>query len=343
MNPSIAQNSDNSNSAANSAANSVAAVAKELTKQLQDSPPRITKMGNTPIPKQNALVDSLEMLQRVLFPGYRDADATPDTDVSEFISSLLEKLSKNLCSQIAQAFILNKCFKTNKWERDCGDVQFDELTNLNPCSETLEHAEATTAKFLASLPEIRRTLDKDVQAALDGDPACTNMFEVILCYPGFHAITTFRLAHRLHQLGVPLLPRMMTEWVHSRTGIDIHPGAQIGEHFFIDHGTGVVIGETCEIGRHVKLYQGVTLGALSFSHDEHGKLIREAKRHPTIEDHVVIYANATILGGDTVIGRDSVVGSSVWLTKSVEPNTTVMMEKPKLRMRNPRSDEESGN
>ena len=156
---------------------------------------------------------------------------------------------------------------------------------------------------------------------------------MIFCYPGLEAVTVYRLAHALHQLEVPLIPRMMTEWAHSKTGIDIHPGAKIGQHFFIDHGTGVVIGETCEIGNHVKLYQGVTLGALSFATDGDGNLVRGHKRHPTIEDRVVIYANATVLGGATVIGHDSVIGSSVWLTRSVEPHTTVVLEKPKLKIR----------
>ena len=187
--------------------------------------------------------------------------------------------------------------------------------------------------FLERIPDLRRLLATDVQAAYDGDPACQSLDEVIFCYPGLDAVTVYRLAHELHLLGVPLIPRMMTEWAHKQTGIDIHPGAQIGHHFFIDHGTGVVIGETCEIGEHVKIYQGVTLGALSFPTDTNGNLIRGKKRHPTIEDRVVIYASATILGGNTVIGHDSVIGSSVWLTGSVEPYTTVTMEKPRLRIR----------
>jgi serine O-acetyltransferase len=155
---------------------------------------------------------------------------------------------------------------------------------------------------------------------------------VIFCYPGLEAITVYRMAHLLHSLKVPLIPRMMTEWAHARTGIDIHPGATIGKYFFIDHGTGVVVGETTEIGDWVKLYQGVTLGALSFATDAEGNLVRGTKRHPTIEDHVVIYANATVLGGRTRIGHHSIVGSSVWLTYSVPPNTTVIMEKPRLQL-----------
>jgi serine O-acetyltransferase len=192
--------------------------------------------------------------------------------------------------------------------------------------------QAKTLAFLEQLPTLRKVLALDVQAAYAGDPACKSLDEVIFCYPGLEAITVYRLAHLLHQLQVPLIPRMMTEWAHSRTGIDIHPGATIGKYFFIDHGTGVVIGETCVIGDWVKLYQGVTLGALSFATDPDGNLIRGTRRHPTIEDRVVIYANATILGGQTVLGHDSVIGSSVWLTKSVEPHTTVTMEKPRLRM-----------
>jgi serine O-acetyltransferase len=183
------------------------------------------------------------------------------------------------------------------------------------------------------LPELREVLATDVEAAYDGDPACKSPAEVIFSYPGLEAITVYRLAHLLHELSIPFIPRMMTEWAHSRTGIDIHPGATIGKYFFIDHGTGVVLGETCNIGERVKLYQGVTLGALSFPTDEDGQLVRGLKRHPTIEDRVVIYANATVLGGRTVVGHDSVIGSSVWLTSSVAPHTTVVLEKPRLRMR----------
>jgi serine O-acetyltransferase len=193
--------------------------------------------------------------------------------------------------------------------------------------------QARAVAFLEQIPLLRHVLALDVQAAYDGDPACKSLDEVIFCYPGFEAVTVYRLAHVLHRLDVPLIPRMMTEWAHGKTGIDIHPGAEIGRHFFIDHGTGVVIGETSLIGEHVKLYQGVTLGALSFPTDEKGKLVRGTKRHPTIEDRVVIYANATILGGETVIGHDSVIGSSTWITHSVAPNTTVSLEAPKLRLR----------
>ncbi len=189
-------------------------------------------------------------------------------------------------------------------------------------------------RFLEAIPDLRRILAEDVQAAFEGDPAAKSPDEIVFCYPGVGAVTVYRLAHELHRLGVPLIPRMMTEYAHGKTGIDIHPGATIGRRFFIDHGTGVVIGETTQIGDNVKLYQGVTLGALSFPRDEKtGEIVRDAKRHPTIEDGVVIYANATILGGDTVIGHHSVIGSSAWLTRSIAPFTTVTIENPRLRYR----------
>ncbi|PIR53077.1 serine acetyltransferase [Candidatus Peregrinibacteria bacterium CG10_big_fil_rev_8_21_14_0_10_49_10] len=197
-----------------------------------------------------------------------------------------------------------------------------------------QKAEEITNAFLASLPQIQDMARRDVEAALKGDPAAKSPTEVIAYYPGFFAILVNRIAHTLHSMGVPFIPRGMTEFAHSRTGIDIHPGATIGKGFFIDHGTGVVIGETTEIGEDVILYQGVTLGALSFRHDENGKVIREAKRrHPKLEDRVTIYANATVLGGDTIIGHDSIVGSSVWLTESIEPYSKVGMKPPEVRMK----------
>ena len=189
--------------------------------------------------------------------------------------------------------------------------------------ESISQAETITRAFMESLPDIAAVLDKDITAAYDGDPAARSREEVMLAYPAFETITIFRLAHRLFELGMPLLPRMMTEYAHSRTGIDIHPGATIGEYFFIDHGTGVVIGETCRIGRHVKLYQGVTLGARSFDLDEQGHPVKGGKRHPDVEDRVVIYAGATILGGDVVIGKGSIIGGSVWLTSSVPPYSII--------------------
>lgn len=190
-------------------------------------------------------------------------------------------------------------------------------------------AKATVAEFMASLPEVKRLVSTDVQAAYEGDPAATSPMEVVMAYPGLYAVTVHRLAHVLYELKVPIIPRIMSELAHSKTGIDIHPGAKIGERFFIDHGTGVVIGETCVIGRNVKLYQGVTLGAKSFDKDPvTGALVKGIKRHPNVEDDVVIYAGATILGGDTTIGRGSEIGGSVWLISSVPPNSRVYNRPP---------------
>lgn len=183
--------------------------------------------------------------------------------------------------------------------------------------------EAITAEYISGLSGITDSLETDIQAAYEGDPAAASEAEIMLAYPAFEAISIYRLAHALYRMGIPFVPRMMTEYAHSKTGIDIHPGAEIGNYFFIDHGTGVVIGETCTIGEHVKLYQGVTLGAKSFELDENGNPVKGVKRHPDIRDHVIIYANATILGGRTVIGEHCIIGGSVWLTHSVEPGQTV--------------------
>ena len=189
-------------------------------------------------------------------------------------------------------------------------------------------AKAIVDDFVAALPEVRRLVDTDVEAAYDGDPAATSRMEVVMAYPGLYAVTIHRLAHVLYKLKVPIIPRVMSELAHSKTGIDIHPGATIGERFFIDHGTGVVIGETTVIGRNVRLYQGVTLGGLSFDKDANGALVKGLKRHPNIEDNVVIYANATILGGDTTIGHDSEIGGNVWIKESVPPNSRVYNKPP---------------
>lgn len=203
----------------------------------------------------------------------------------------------------------------------CSDVLANPRTNhkaLKACDIS-----CITDSFIESLPEIASTLHTDIVAAYEGDPAAKSTEEVLLAYPSFEAISIFRLAHKLQILGVPMLPRMMTEIAHGRTGIDIHPGATIGDYFFIDHGTGVVIGETTVIGHHVKLYQGVTLGAKSFPADQDGNPIKGIQRHPRIGNHVIIYAGATILGGDTVIGDNCVIGGNVWLTHSVEPGSII--------------------
>jgi serine O-acetyltransferase len=190
------------------------------------------------------------------------------------------------------------------------------LDKTKPCTNC--NHEAVSAQFFQQLPEIYRVLNTDIDAIQQGDPAARTEFEIIRAYPGFYALSFYRIAHALYQLNIPILPRILTEYAHSKTGIDIHPAARIGEHFMIDHGTGIVIGETSVIGEHVKMYQGVTLGALSVH-----KSMATQKRHPTIEDHVIIYSGATILGGDTVIGEGSVIGGNVWLTKSIAPGSRV--------------------
>jgi len=285
----------------------------------------INHLGHCPLPNYETVVAATEDLKEILYPGYRRRDRLHLGNVTYHVGDLIDQLHDRLTTQIARAL--------------CHDAGDDVRCNPQQRHDYEALGQARTLAFLNRLPELRKVLALDVQAAYDGDPACKSVDEVILCYPGLEAVTVYRLAHLLHELKVPLIPRMMTEWAHSRTGIDIHPGANIGKYFFIDHGTGVVIGETCDIGEWVKLYQGVTLGALSFPTDAEGNLVRGTKRHPTIEDRVVIYANATILGGQTLIGHDSVIGSSVWLTRSVAPRTTVTLEKPNLRMRGGQADE----
>jgi serine O-acetyltransferase len=295
----------------------------ELTRQIVDTYSEagsINHLGHCPLPNFDVVIGILEDLKEIIFPGYRRREGLHLGNVTYHVGDLIDGLHDKLTTQIGRAL--------RHEARGCDtDIDFEAM------------GQAKAIEFLEQVPEVRKLLALDVQAAYDGDPAVRSLDEVIFCYPGLEAVTVYRLAHVLFGMDVPLIPRMMTEWAHGKTGIDIHPGAQIGKHFFIDHGTGVVIGETCEIGEHVKLYQGVTLGALSFQTDGDGNLVRGTKRHPTLEDHVVIYANATVLGGMTVIGHDSVIGSSVWLTKSVEPHSTVVMEKPKLRIRNEPIDE----
>jgi serine O-acetyltransferase len=278
----------------------------------------INHLGHCPLPNYDMVVEVIEDLKEIIYPGYRRREGLHLGNVTYHVGDLIDGLHDKLTTQIGRALR-----HESAGNLDCGEDEID--------FEALGQAKAI--QFLEEIPELRKVLALDVQAAYDGDPAVRGLDEIIFCYPGLEAVTVFRLAHLLYELKVPLIPRMMTEWAHSKTGIDIHPGATIGHHFFIDHGTGVVIGQTCEIGNHVKLYQGVTLGALSFQTDGDGQLIRDTKRHPTLEDRVVIYANATVLGGGTVIGHDSVIGSSVWLTRSIAPHTTVVLEKPKLRIR----------
>jgi serine O-acetyltransferase len=280
----------------------------------------INHLGHCPLPSMDAVVEVAETLKEILYPGYRKRQNLHFGNVTYHVGDLIDGLHDRLTQQITRA--LRHDFR-RKNQIACGEVQ--------PDFEAAGQEKAI--QFLQSLPDVRRLLATDVQAAYDGDPAAGSLDEIIFCYPGLEAITIYRLAHELHKLKVPLIPRMLSEWAHGRTGIDIHPGATIGPSFFIDHGTGVVIGATTEIASGVKLYQGVTLGALSFTKDDEGNLVRTSKRHPTIEENVVIYANATVLGGTTTIGRNSVIGASASVYESVPPNTVVTLEKPTLRMR----------
>jgi serine O-acetyltransferase len=259
---------------------------------------------NQALPSRRVIGTVVESLRAVLFPGYFGFSDHGQESIRFHVGSALDHIRIELKEQIKRGL----CFIC---EEGPGCVAFCD-----------QKAQELTGEFLRSLPEVQRTLAKDVCAAFEGDPAAANPDEVIFSYPGIVAITSYRLAHELFRLGVPIIPRMITEAAHGATGIDIHPGATIGEHFFIDHGTGVVIGETCIIGSRVRIYQGVTLGAKSFPLDGEGKPVRGIDRHPIVEDDVTIYSGATILGRVT-IGRGSVIGGNVWLVHSVAPESRI--------------------
>ena len=263
------------------------------------------------LPDKGEVVNIIELLRKLLFPGYFDEEDIDVARTENHIRGLLTQVSEKLQRQICSALNLT--------------VAADE-----PCEPMYEGAVEISSRFLSKIPELREILLTDVRAACDGDPAASSEHEIIFAYPGIFAISIYRIAHELHLLSVPLIPRMMTEYAHSLTGIDIHPGAEISHHFFIDHGTGVVVGETTEIGANVKLYQGVTLGALS---TRGGQSLRGKKRHPTIEDEVTIYSGASILGGETVIGRGSIISGNAFVTHSVPPNTRVTLKDPELNFR----------
>jgi len=258
-----------------------------------------------PLPSRAAVIDTVESLRSVIFPGYFGNPELFEDNICFHVGSTLDHIRRGLKEQINRGF----CFACEN--------------NVEDCAFCSRKASDAANRFMDRLPEIQRVLMTDVQAAYEGDPAARSPDEAIFCYPGILAITNYRIAHELFRLDVPLIPRMITEHAHSITGIDIHPGATIGESFFIDHGTGVVIGETSEIGRNVRIYQGVTLGAKSFPLDKDGKPIKGIKRHPIVEDEAVIYSGATILGRIT-IGRGSSIGGNVWLTSSVPPGSVVL-------------------
>ncbi len=270
-----------------------------------------THIDYEPIPSKECVIEIIDRLREILFPGYFTKEKIDPVNLrysmGQSVSALFDLLSEQICRSIR-----HDCFR------------YDQV-----CTECEEQGHHLAIRLLEEIPSIRKVLATDVRAAFDGDPAAKSYDEIIFSYPGIYAVAVYRVAHRLFDYGVPLLPRIMTEHAHSATGIDIHPGAQIGERFVIDHGTGVVIGETTVIGKNVRIYQGVTLGALSLPKGA-GDQFRGKKRHPTIEDDVIIYAGTTILGGDTVIGARSIIGGNVWLTQSVPPDTTVVLETPRL-------------
>ena len=268
-------------------------------------------VGPEPIPSRDSIIEIIHQLQRILFPGYFIPARLDRVNLQYYLGQETVSLFEELSRQIALC------------------IRHDCIRHDLPCTHCEDRGREEAMNFIRELPNIRLLLAKDVLAAYEGDPAAVSYDEIIFCYPGLIAVTVYRIAHQLHYQNISLMPRIMSEYVHGLTGIDIHPGAHIGESFFIDHGVGVVIGETVHIGNRVRIYQGVTLGALSLPKDA-VELLRGKKRHPTIEEDVIIYAGATILGGETVIGAKSVIGGNVWLTESVPPETKVFIKKPEL-------------
>ena len=262
----------------------------------------INHLDRANLPSKRSIAILCEDLLHILFPGFFSDEAVSAEELPEAAQEIIDQIADRLEPEIAVSL-----------RKGAGDSK-----------EIRDRAVAATEKFIQGIPCVRFVLKTDVEAAFAGDPAARSLEEIVLAYPGLEAIAIQRSANLLYRDDVPLIPRMMTEWAHGRTGIDIHPGAQIGSHFFIDHGTGVVIGETCEIGKRVKLYHGVTLGARSFQKDESGEIIKGLKRHPKVEDDVTIYPNGIILGGDTVIGARSTVGANVFLMKSIPPDTLLV-------------------
>lgn len=261
------------------------------------------------LPNKAVIIEIIDLLRKLLFPGYFEKENAELAYLSYYVGSLIIEVQGKLQQQICRALLHDKTVSGI-----CGNDAESQSSKI-------------TQEFLSKLPELRRILLTDVDATLDGDPAARNTHEIIFAYPGIFAISVYRMAHELFKLGVPLIPRIMTEHAHSITGIDIHPGAEIGHHFFIDHGTGVVIGETTSIGNNVKIYQGVTLGALS---TRGGQSLQGKKRHPTLEDDVTVYSSTSILGGETVIGRGTVIGSNAFITSSVSADTKVSIKNPEL-------------
>ena len=268
-------------------------------------------------PDKEEIIGIINNLMKIVYPGYFQDRTYKSYNPGNHVATLIEDVMYRLNRQTVKAL---------KLESSSSDLSDEDVQKLSY---------EMTVKFMSRIPDVRELLELDLLATHEGDPAAKNFDEVIMSYPGLFTITVFRLAHELFLLNVPLIPRIMTEHAHSLTGIDIHPGATIGKHFFIDHGTGIVIGETTVIGDHVKIYQGVTLGALS---TRGGQRLRNVRRHPTIEDNVTIYAGASILGGDTVIGHDSVIGSNAFITKSIAAGTSVSIRQQELQIKDNKKD-----
>jgi len=291
----------------------------ELLSRLTEQEVRMMPAIEAPLPSVEQVEKIVALVKSIIFPDYFNKRQPNETIRSFTIGVHMQELQRRLVKQIAHG--LQFCdLKTGTWTnsgRDCGCLPTKD--------EVYAEAQRLTLAFIDTLPAIKRLLYTDVQAMFDNDPAAPNYGEVIFCYPVVDTMIHYRTAHRLHQLGVPVIPRIITEQAHSRTGIDIHPGATIGEYFAIDHGTGVVIGETCIIGNHVTLYQGVTLGAKSFKYDANGNMLN-IPRHPIIEDHVTVYSNASILGRIT-IGHHSIVGGNIWVTNDVPPYSRIQQSK----------------
>jgi serine O-acetyltransferase len=284
------------------------------------SDPRTQHIEREFLPSREIIIEICDLLLELTYPGYFGRKGLNQHNISYHVGELVPRVWEKLAGQITQCLC------------------HESALTIEPAdgarrADCRERAADLANRFVERIPEVRALLAEDVQAAYDGDPAATGTPEVVLAYPAILAITIYRYAHELYDMDVPLIPRIMTEHAHYLTGIDIHPGARIGRSFFIDHGTGVVIGETTDIGEHVKLYQGVTLGALSFPKDERGRLIRGYKRHPTVGNNVTIYANAIVLGGETTLGDGSVIGGSVFLTRSVDPGHQVAITPPVLKVR----------
>lgn len=286
----------------------------DITEKIIDScldEDSFTHMNNDPIPSQAEIVRIVEEFKKILFPGYFSKEKVDQYNLRYKLGLSVSHLFKKVSHQIISSF-RHECMRYDK-----------------PCEVCINRGYESALKLFEKVPELRKVLATDVKAMFNGDPAAQNYDEIIFSYPGIFAITVYRVAHELYEMNIPMIPRIMSEYAHSVTGIDIHPGAKIDESFAIDHGTGIVIGETTDIGKNVRLYQGVTLGALSLPRNA-GEKYKGVKRHPTLEDDVIVYSGTTILGGETTIGKRAVIGGNVWLTESVPEDTMVLLEEPRL-------------